>query len=404
MHDDQQYSKTEATRQNQPRRRRRFLLSALVAITICVAGAVLFRLGPGQSWGSRGEAGFTARGRELASKTKIDVQTKASPVAVAQPKVQTKVAVAPVRPSSAGNDEETGGNDTGQAPPNEPAPAASASMPSTPKPRVAPRQVARSEDKPQRTRPITRKVIVRQPARKSVRLARSGVNRSLASNRSQSGGVRRAAVDWPQYRGPNRDGISPEKGSVGDWPDDGPRVLWKTSIGTGFSSIAVSNGRAYTMGNSDDQDTVYCLDAETGRVLWKHTYPSALAPQSYEGGPNATPTVDGNAVYTFSKHGQLFCLDANSGKVLWSKNAQQDFGASPPGWGYSCSPLVLGKLVIVEFGARGAALVAFNKANGQVAWKSGNDGVGYSSPVAFTWNDLTCIASFNASGLVVYNA
>ena len=207
--------------------------------------------------------------------------------------------------------------------------------------------------------------------------------------------------DWPQYRGPKRDGISAEKGWFGKWPAQGPKVLWKTSVGTGFSSIAISNGRAYTMGNVAEKDIVYCLDASTGKAIWKHSYPHPKWELSHEGGPAATPTVDGNAVYTFSKDGQLFCLDANSGKVLWSKTAQDDFGGRAPYWGYSCSPLVLGKLVIVEFGLPGASLVAFDKTSGDIVWSQGDDGVGYSSPLAFTWKNVPYVAAFNAFGLVV---
>ena len=112
------------------------------------------------------------------------------------------------------------------------------------------------------------------------------------------------AADWPRYRGPNLDGISTETGWSVDWPATGPKQLWKTNVGIGFSSISVADGRAYTMGNRDNQDTVYCFDAASGQVLWKHSYPSKLDPKYYDGGPSATPTIDAGRVYTLSKEGR----------------------------------------------------------------------------------------------------
>lgn len=208
-------------------------------------------------------------------------------------------------------------------------------------------------------------------------------------------------TDWPQYRGKNRDGISTEKSWLGQWPDEGPKTLWKASVGVGFSAVSVSNGRAITMGNTQDVDTVYCFDALTGRELWKYSYPCLNRPNLYEGGPNSTPTVSDVHVYTLSRTGQLFCLDAASGKPVWAKDLQADFGAPMPDWGFTCSPLVVGNMLFVEVGGKGASVVAFNKATGEVLWKSGNDRVAYSSPVALKLGDDACLACFMAPGLVV---
>src|ERR1035437_6387726 len=123
------------------------------------------------------------------------------------------------------------------------------------------------------------------------------------------------AADWPQWRGPNRNGISSESVSA-SWAADGPKVLWRASVGTGFSSISISQGRAYTMGNTNNEDTVGCFDAATGKTIWKHTYAAQLSPQWYEGGPGSTPTVEGNRVFTISKWGNVFCLDAAKGTAL----------------------------------------------------------------------------------------
>jgi hypothetical protein len=111
------------------------------------------------------------------------------------------------------------------------------------------------------------------------------------------------ADDWPQWRGPNRQGFSSEKVT---WPADGPKTIWRAQVGTGFSSISVSKGRVYTMGNADEKDTIWCLDAANGKPLWQHTYPAALNPQYYEGGPGATPTVHEGKVFTISKWGDAF--------------------------------------------------------------------------------------------------
>ena len=137
------------------------------------------------------------------------------------------------------------------------------------------------------------------------------------------GGRGMEAADWPIYRGVNHDGISSETDWKSDWPESGPKVLWRGTVGTGYSSIVISEGRAYTMGNQGDAkdpdkgpetDTVYCLDAVKGEVLWKHSYPCALQPLYYEGGALSTPSVDGGVVYTLSKMGDLFCFDAVNGR------------------------------------------------------------------------------------------
>ena len=131
------------------------------------------------------------------------------------------------------------------------------------------------------------------------------------------------ATDWPQWRGSNRNGISPEKLSA-RWPADGPVVLWRASVGTGFSSVSVSQGRAYTMGNTNDQETVWCLDALTGKEIWKHTYPSKLGAVYHEGGPVSTPTIQSNRIFTLSKWGDVFCLDAAKGTIIWEHDLRHD--------------------------------------------------------------------------------
>jgi outer membrane protein assembly factor BamB len=212
------------------------------------------------------------------------------------------------------------------------------------------------------------------------------------------------AVDWPQWRGANRDGISNEQISPANWGKEGPRQLWKKGVGTGVSSVAVSGGRLYTMGNNGSVDAVFCLNAATGAEIWRHTYPQPLDDRQFEGGPAGTPTVDGDKVYTLSHEGDLFCLSAGSGTVLWKKNLQSDFGGYRQKWGYAGSPLVDGNLVIVDSGGPGASTVALDKSTGALQWKAGNDEAGYSSPVAFDLAGTRCVAIFKADALVGLNA
>jgi len=189
------------------------------------------------------------------------------------------------------------------------------------------------------------------------------------------------AADWPNWRGPNHNGISNEKGWSSTWPQEGPNILWRKSIGTGFASMAVSKGRIYAMGNIDDNDILHCFNAETGKLLWKRSYPQPKDPKNYEGGPNATPAVDGNRVYTFSKTGKLFCRDTQTGDVIWSKDLKGEFGIKPPDWGLSGSPFIMDNMVILNAGTWG---IAFNKTNGGLIWQNGNGPGGYATPVLFT--------------------
>ena len=208
------------------------------------------------------------------------------------------------------------------------------------------------------------------------------------------------ADDWPRWRGPNLDGISKESGWLAQWPADGPRQLWKASVGIGYSSMSVSQNRLFTLGNTNDKDSVYCLDAVTGKELWKHTYPCpAKDPQGYHG-PRCTPTVDGDRVYSLSRHGHLFCLDATSGKVVWSKDFGKDYGAKPPMWGFAGSPLIEGNWLITEVGGNGSSVVAFDKRTGAEVWKAGADPVAYSSIVPFDHAGQRCLAVFSAAGIV----
>ncbi len=188
------------------------------------------------------------------------------------------------------------------------------------------------------------------------------------------------AADWPNWRGPERNGASREAGISFAWPESGPKVLWKAAVGTGFSSMAIAKGRVFTMGNDGDKDSVHCLDAKTGDSIWKHSYDCPLDPNLFEGGPTSTPAVDGDRVYTISRLGQVFCLAVADGKVLWSRDLAEEGEMPAPGWGYAGSPAIHGKQLLLNVGEAGMAL---DKLTGRTIWQSGPEEAGYSTPVVF---------------------
>jgi outer membrane protein assembly factor BamB len=206
-----------------------------------------------------------------------------------------------------------------------------------------------------------------------------------------------SAMDWYRYRGPDLNGISQETGWSTRWPAAGPKELWRAKVGVGFTSIAVADGRAYTMGNQNDRDTVYCFDAATGREIWKHTYDCKLDPKYYEGGPGGTPTVDGDRVYTLSKFGHLFSLNAENGQVVWTRPLVEELDVKVPTWGFSTSVLVDGDVLFLNVGSHGLAL---DKATGKTRWLSGTSEAGYATPVPFTIGGQKALAIFAARSLV----
>ena len=190
-----------------------------------------------------------------------------------------------------------------------------------------------------------------------------------------------AAGDWPQWRGPDRDGISRETGWRSDWgAEDRPKILWEAKVGIGFSSFAVSEGRVFTLGNDSDTDTLWCFEAATGKVLWAHHYPMPLDALYFEGGPVSTPVVEGGRVFAIGKRGLVHCLNAADGSVVWSTQiAEGEGGSRMPTWGFSGSPVVQGDRVLINAGAFGLAL---QKADGSLLWRSeGASEAGYSSPL-----------------------
>jgi len=206
-------------------------------------------------------------------------------------------------------------------------------------------------------------------------------------------------LDWPCWRGPNRDGITEETGWTWQWGSNGPAVLWKAALGKGFSSFAVAGGRLYALGNTNKTDTVFCRDAANGTVLWRHSYPCDPQPLSYEGGPSATPAAAGGRVYTFSKEGHLFCLDAQTGKAAWSRKFDlwpRQEGDWQNTWRYAGSPLVIGSRLYISVGKAGTAL---DTKDGATLWQSPEGHPGYSSPVPFASEAGPALAFFSGHGV-----
>ncbi len=187
-----------------------------------------------------------------------------------------------------------------------------------------------------------------------------------------------AAHDWPQWRGPDRNGISTETGWLDTWPANGPKTAWKSHVGLGFSSFAVADGRVFTMGHAEDKDTVFCLDASTGREIWKHAYPAELGDKFFDGGTTGTPTVSGDRVYSLSRWGDAFCFQAADGKIVWSGNVQTKTGARVPDWGFGGSPSIVGDRLILNVGETGLAM---DPKTGAILWQSAGRSAGYSTPL-----------------------
>lgn len=182
-----------------------------------------------------------------------------------------------------------------------------------------------------------------------------------------------SAADWPQWRGPSRDGHSAEKGLLKEWPSAGPKLAWKiTDAGSGYSTPAVVGDRLYLLGNDGlTNESVRAHSTQDGKQLWTTQLGQVGNPKQQPSFPAArsTPTVDGTALYALGSDGDLACLEAATGRVRWQKSLRKDFGGKPGEWAYSESPLVDGDAVVCTPGGSEAAIVALKKASGEVIWK-----------------------------------
>lgn len=204
-------------------------------------------------------------------------------------------------------------------------------------------------------------------------------------------------ADWPQYMGPNRDGISTETGLLRSWPESGPEVLWTVPLGEGFAGPAIADGEVYILDRVENKtDVLRCLALEDGKELWTVSYE---APGSVgHNGSRTAPTVDGQHVYTVGLMGNFLCTDRKTHKVKWQKNLLADFGTDLPRWGVAQSPVLYKNLVIVSPQAPDAHTVAYDRETGDIVWKSPGLGLaGYVSPVMTTLAGVDQVLVVSAS-------
>jgi outer membrane protein assembly factor BamB len=231
----------------------------------------------------------------------------------------------------------------------------------------------------------------------SVHASSETVNHSAPPNTVPSG-----PADWPQLRGPERNGVSKDTGLIKQWPSSGPQRVWSiSSLGEGFGSIAIKGDRIFVQGTKESASVIFCLNRADGKMVWS----AALGPKVNEGrgnGPRSTPTIDNDRVYVLTENGDLACLRAPDGSPVWRKNILKEFGGSNPGWLISESPLIDGDRVIVTPGGNGAGIVALDKMTGKEIWRSKelSDEAGYSSAIAADVGGVRTIMNFTSRAAV----
>ncbi|HEY7152643.1 MAG TPA: PQQ-binding-like beta-propeller repeat protein [Gemmataceae bacterium] len=208
-------------------------------------------------------------------------------------------------------------------------------------------------------------------------------------------------ADWPQFLGPQRNGVSTETGLLQTWDAKGPPVLWRKDVGEGFSAPVIAVDRLILFHRVGDEEMVECLDAATGERKWKHTDPTRYQDPLGKGdGPRSTPLIAGEQVYTLSPGGRLLCLKLSDGAKVWQRELLKDYKVPRSFFGVGTSPILEGGRVLINVGARDAGIVAFDKDSGKEVWKATGDGASYSSPVATTIDGVRHILFFTRQGIV----
>ena len=191
--------------------------------------------------------------------------------------------------------------------------------------------------------------------------------------------------DWPQWRGPNRDGIWREKGIVEKFETLRLEPRWQVTISNGYSGPTVANGRVYVtdrLASPTQVERVHCFDATSGERIWSHSYECKYERVDRRDGPRASVTIDENRAYSLGTMGHFFCFDATNGEVLWSKALKAEYKIRMSLWGITASPLVENEMVIVHIGGKDdACIVAFDKVTGKEKWRALNDSASYSAPI-----------------------
>ncbi len=210
-------------------------------------------------------------------------------------------------------------------------------------------------------------------------------------------------AQYTQWGGPKQDFKVKSKGISLDWPDGGPPKLWSRDIGEGYSGILVRKGRLYTMSREEEEEVVLCLDAKTGKTIWKCSYEAPAHEKhekNYNSGPRGTPAISGKYLYTIGCSGKMHCLKLKTGKVVWSHDLWGDMGGTFLNHGYSSSPYVYKDTVIAMVGGEGHSIVAFDGKTGKVAWKKHDFRNSYSTPKLIDVNGQEQLLCFMASELI----
>ena len=211
--------------------------------------------------------------------------------------------------------------------------------------------------------------------------------------------------EYPQFLGPDRNGIVPGPEPETDWKAHPPRELWRTPVGTGWSGFAVSAGRAVTHEQAGDEERLVCRDAATGAIQWTHAESGHYATTIAGEGPRATPTIAGGRVYALGSLGTLVCVDLATGGLAWHRSLRDEVGAGVPSWGFSGSPLVAGGRVIVSAGgSEGRSVVAFDAMTGARSWASGDEGNSYGSPLATVLDGVPQVVVFGGRSVAAHDA
>ncbi len=215
---------------------------------------------------------------------------------------------------------------------------------------------------------------------------------------------RPAGSAWPQWRGPYRNGTAPQAEIRTDWKSHPPTVRWRVPLGEGFSAFSIAHDRAYTLFSAGGDEFAVCLDAATGREVWRHRTGKEFRDWQGGNGPRSTPLIDGDMAFCLSANGVVYALNARDGTEIWSCDLRDKFAAKVPQWGFSGSPLCDEKYLYLEAGGKnGQALVAFEKSTGRVAWTSQSDITGYSSPVFATVDGIRQVIFFTGANVVSLN-
>ncbi len=212
------------------------------------------------------------------------------------------------------------------------------------------------------------------------------------------------AADWPQFRGPNADGIAPGTGYNFDWKKSPPKVRWKVALtDEGFAGPAVAGGTVFIIDHKSGKDIVRALDEKSGNECWRYAYPETGS--ELYGFARSTPTINDGRVYTVSRSGLVYCLDAKSGKKIWCRDMVKEFAGRRPQWYYSMSPLVDGDAIIICPGGINSSVAALNRLTGKTIWRGGgSDEPGYATPVAAVINGVKQYVIFTATALIGVDA